>query len=148
MRSHALLVLAMLAVTLAIPVSADTVAPRAMGNAAVGGARLNQYTPGVEGGTGPNNIGLLIKTWGKVNYVDTTNKYFYIDDGTGRLDGSGNKGIRVSYANLAQGQNVTPPQTSHYVVVTGVVSTVMISAKVQPCLRVRGQNDVRDLGVH
>lgn len=125
---------------------ADAVDPVAMTNAAIGGGELNAYTPGVEGGVGLNNIGLLITTWGKVTFVDSTNKFFYIDDGHGLQDGSGHKGIRCSYDNLATGVTITPPPdpaiTPTYVSVTGVVSTVMISDKVQPNLRPRRQSDI------
>ncbi|MCX8053140.1 MAG: hypothetical protein N3B12_04980, partial [Armatimonadetes bacterium] len=89
------------------PAAGEEVRPLAMNNAAVGGGRLNEHTPGVEGGVGMNNIGLLIRTWGKVTFVDETNKFFYINDGSGRNDGSGYVGIRVSYDNLAPGNTIT-----------------------------------------
>lgn len=122
---------------------AETIAPLAITHNAIGGAALNQYTPGVEGGTGVNNIGLLIKTWGKVTFVDSTNKFFYIDDGTGRVDGSGYLGVRVSYDNLAAGNTINPPALDAYVAVTGISSTVVISSKVQPNVRPRRQTDIQ-----
>lgn len=129
---------------------AQAPAPLAMTNAAIGGGMLNQYTPGVEGGAGLNNIGLLIKTWGKVTFVDATNKVFYIDDGTGRNDGSGHLGIRCSYDNLAAGNSITPPNLNDRVSVIGVISTVLIDDivtpqvdnKIQPNLRPRRQSDI------
>jgi hypothetical protein len=127
---------------------ADTIEPLAMTNAAIGGGELNAYTPGVEGGTGLNNIGLLIKTWGQVTFVNDVivteaDKYFYIDDGTGRLDGSGHTGIRCSYGELASGAPaVTVPTVGTYKFVTGVISTVLISSKIQPNLRARGGTDI------
>lgn len=130
------------AVSLASMCSAAAPEPLAMTNAAIGGGALNQYTPGVEGGIGVNNIGLLIKTWGKVTFVDATNKFFYIDDGYGRLDGSTHKGIRCSYDNLASGVTITPPAENAYVSVIGVISTVMISSKVQPNIRPRRGDDI------
>ena len=53
---------------------------------------------GVEGGFGLNNIGLLVRTWGRVTAV--AGGYLYIDDGSGLLDGtdtngSPNAGVRV-----------------------------------------------------
>jgi len=98
---------------------------------------------GVAGGAGLNNIGLLVKTWGKVTFVDTTNKFFYIDDGYGRLDGSGHTGIRCSYGYLA-GVTITPPAQNAYVSVIGVISTVVIDTKVQPNIRPRRQTDIDD----
>jgi len=124
-------------------VAADGPAPLALSNKAVGGGRLNDYTPGVEGGTGLNNIGLLIRTWGKVTFVDTTNKFFYVNDGAGRQDGSGNVGVRVSYDNLAPGNTITPPAANSYVAVTCISSTWLNgSGKIQPNLRPRRQTDI------
>jgi len=131
-------------------------APLAMNVKALGGGRLNEFTDGVYGGTGTNNIGLLVKTWGRVTYVDSTNKFFYIDDGSGRVDGSShlvagvpvnNVGVRVSYDNLASGNSIDPPAETTYVAVTGIISTVMINAggvdRVQPNLRPRRQTDIQ-----
>ena len=61
-------------------------APLYLSANAIGGSALNQYTPGVSGGSGPNNIGLLIRTYGKVTFVDSANRYFYIVDGSARRD--------------------------------------------------------------
>lgn len=44
----------------------------------LGGGALNQYTPGVLYGFGANNIGLLVRLWGKV--VSPGNGYFYLRD--------------------------------------------------------------------
>ena len=125
--------------------AADGPAPLALSNKAVGGGRLNDYTPGVEGGNGVNNIGLLIRTWGKVTFVDTTNKFFYLNDGAGREDGSGKVGLRVSYDNLAPGNTITLPPDflNSYVAVTCISSTWLNgSAQIQPNLRPRRQADI------
>lgn len=127
---------------LAAAVAAEVPAPLAVNNKAIGGGALNQYTPGVENGVGLNNIGLLIKTWGKVTAVDTVNQCFYIDDGSGLLDGSGNVGVRVSYANLAPGNTITPPALDSFVSVTCISSTVVIDDKIRPNLRPRRQADI------
>ncbi len=87
----------------------------------LGGTALNAYTPGVLGGTGPNTVGLLVRIWGQVTQRDTTGlSYFYIDDGSGLMDGTttggeDNVGVRV----LA---DPTSYSTGSYVIVTGVVS--------------------------
>jgi len=49
-----------------LPGSGVVPAPLGMRVLDVGGSALNAYTPGVKYGFGPNNIGLLIKTWGRV----------------------------------------------------------------------------------
>jgi hypothetical protein len=123
---------------------------------ALGGAALNQYTPGVAGGNGANNIGLLIRSYGKVTYVDTINQYFYIDDGSGRTDGTRRSdnnavvvGVRVSYGGLATGvPAITPPLANTRVAVTGIISTCLVpptTGLVQPNVRVRSQSDILPL---
>lgn len=143
MRRVAVVGIALLILACASVAFAQAPAPLAMNNRTVGGGAVNQYTPGVEGGTGLNNIGLLIRTWGKVTFVDTTNKFFYIDDGTAREDGSGNPGIRVSYDNLASGNVIDPPKQGTYAMVTCISSTIMIDGKIQSNLRPRGQSDIQ-----
>lgn len=46
--------------------------------------------------SGQNPVGLLVTTCGQVTAVDTTQRLFYIDDGTNLQDGSGNVGLRVT----------------------------------------------------
>lgn len=130
-------------------VTADTIAPLSMSNRSLGGRDLNQYTFGVVGGVGPNNIGLLVKTWGKVTYVDTTAQYFYIDDGSHLVDGTRRAdnnqlilGVRVSYNDLAQGAvPVTPPYENDFAVVIGISSTVIVDDQIRPNVRVpKGTN--------
>jgi len=122
---------------------AEVIEPIAMSCSAIGGAALNQYTPGIENGNGPNNIGLLIRTWGKVTKLDTINKYFYIDDGSNRLDESGFVGIRVSYNDLPQDVTFNPPAEQQYVLVTGISSTIMINEKIRPNILPRYDSDVQ-----
>lgn len=133
--------------------SASTVpAPIYVSAKGLGGATLNQYTPGVAGGTGANNIGLLIRTYGQVTYVDTTNLFFYIDDGSGRADGTKRPdtsvvlGVRVSYGDLATGvPAISPPALNARVALTGIISTCIVTGLVQPNVRVRSQSDILPL---
>ena len=112
---------------LACSAVADGPAPLALGNSAVGGGKLNDYTPGVEGGVGLYNIGSLIRTWGKVTYIDPALKFFYINDGSGRDDASEHIGLRVQCDNT----KLAPPNTiditslhvNDYVAITGISST-------------------------
>lgn len=128
----------------------ETPAPIYMSSTAIGGSALNQYTPGVAGGTGANNIGLLIRTYGTVTYVDSTNKYFYIDDGGNRADGTKKAGtsdwalgIRISYGDLATGVTaITPPSVNARVALTGIISTCMVANLIQPNVRVRHSDDI------
>ena len=59
--------------------------PRQMVNRILGGSDMYANTPGVTGGIGINNIGLLVGTTGRVTHVDTG--FCYIDDGCGIQDG-------------------------------------------------------------
>ncbi|MDO8587904.1 MAG: DUF5010 domain-containing protein [Armatimonadota bacterium] len=94
--------------------------PVFMTGASIGGARLNSYTPGVFGGVGPNNIGLLVRIVGKVTRRDPSGQYFYIDDGRGvtdgtQTDGVDNIGVRVK-------AEPTGYSESAYVHMTGISS--------------------------
>lgn len=135
--------IAVLVCLAASALAADTIAPLAMSNRSLGGRDLNEYTFGVAGGVGPNNVGLMVKTWGKVTYVDTSAQFFYIDDGSNLVDGTTRPdsslilGVRVSYGNLAAGAiPVTPPALNDFAVVTGISSTVMVGQQIRPNLRV------------
>lgn len=75
---------------------------------------------GVEGGAGLNNIGLLVKTWGRVTQIDPSKQYFYIEDGSMIWDGTEtagvpNEGVRVSAHPLGL-------QPGDYVTLTGISS--------------------------
>ncbi len=145
MKVSGLMAVALVALLLASASFAEPIEPLVITQSAVGGGDLNQYTPGVEGGVGLNNIGLLIRTWGTVTFVDEGNSFFYIDDGTGRTDGSGYVGVRVTYSDLAPGNSITPPAEESFVTVTCICSTVLINDKVQPNLRPRRQDDIESL---
>ncbi len=80
----------------------DAPKPLIIGNTALGGADLNAHTPGVTGGVGPNNVGLLVTAYGKVTAAGDT--FFYIDDG-GSSAGSGVR-IETAPAGLAVGDVV------------------------------------------
>lgn len=112
--------------------------PLAMACSAVGGCALNQYTPGVTNGVGPNNIGLLVRVWGRITAVDssTGNKFFYIDDGSGLEDGTfpDRKGLRVTWINLWNAPN---PQVGKYALVTGIVSCFQSGGRMCPQILLR-----------
>ncbi|MHB1458771.1 MAG: chitobiase/beta-hexosaminidase C-terminal domain-containing protein [Armatimonadota bacterium] len=85
----------------------DEVTPLGLTNKALGGGVLGTLPngqAGVEGGSGLNNIGLLVKTTGRVTTSGTD--WFKIDDGSG-----------VSVKILG-----TKPTGTPYVTVTGIVS--------------------------
>jgi len=80
------------------------------------------------GGVGLNNVGLLVRTWGR--YTKTSSTTFTVDDGCGvplkcRVPGS-----------------VTLEDYWTYVAVTGVSSTELIDSVLYPELLVRVQDDI------
>jgi lysophospholipase L1-like esterase len=96
--------------------SSEAPKPLAILGRFLGGTAKNINTPGVKDGIGLNNIGLLVRVWGRVTQLG--NEYFYIDDGSSLLDGSDtsgvpNLGIRVMSApgSLVVGD---------FVIVTGI----------------------------
>ncbi len=94
--------------------------PLGLKNAALGGGNClyNAATGagqcGVWGRKGLNNIGLLVRIWGKVTAAGPN--WFYLDDGSGVVDGTGNTGVYVD----TEGQSV--PSVGEYVCVTGISS--------------------------
>jgi hypothetical protein len=78
--------------------------------------------------TGLNNVGILGKTWGKVTARNSTGNYggyFYVDDGSNLLDGSGNVGIKCR----PPGTGSTPdslPAVDSYVAVRGIIGVQKI----------------------
>ena len=70
-------------------------------NTWLGGSDLNTLTKGIDGAAGLNNIGLLVKTCGRVGKIDPNGAYFYINDGSNTTDGTktngeDNIGVRVA----------------------------------------------------
>jgi len=90
------------------------VRPLGITTRSAGGEGLNPHTPGVTGGVGPHNIGLLVRAAGRVTSV--TADGFYIDDGCGLSDGSESLGLKVCTGTAGSAAAGTT------VKVTGVVS--------------------------
>lgn len=83
---------------------------------------------------GPNNIGLLVKTWGRVTAVGTDT--FFIDDGSRLRDDSGYIGVRVYAPGL-----ILPPVNS-YVTLVGISSCLKSEGIVYRRLLVSKQSDI------
>ncbi len=112
--------------------------PLGMTNEVVGGEAVSSFTCGVVGGHGLNNVGLLVKTLGRVTYVAGSPSacHFYIDDSSAASDDSGHSGLRVDGlvpASLAVGDLVE---------VSGISSMRSSSGQVYPCLRPRRDSDI------
>lgn len=116
------------------------VMPIGMQTVAVGGSARNSHARGVDGGIGPNNVGTLVTIWGTVTSAGTG--FFYVDDGCGLLDGTGNRGVRVISEEL------TNPGVGQFVSVTGLVNASRLLPLGQS-IRVlipRRQTDILPLG--
>lgn len=72
------------------------------------GAAPKAGQQGIAGGSGLNNIGNLVRIWGKIAEIDPTGAYFLIDDGSGTP-------IAVSHDGRAY-------STGQYLVLTGISS--------------------------
>jgi len=100
----------------AAPNGYAAVSPVALNNRAVGGSALGLQS-GVAGACGVNNIGLLVRVWGRVKSLDTINRVMVIDDGSG-VD------LKCAWSNGV----VIDPEWTH-VTLTGISS----------CERIGGQ---------
>lgn len=96
-----------------------------------------QYDPntgagqiGVAGGAGLNNIGLLVKVWGRVTEIDPGGAWFVIDDGSG------------SATKCVMPDGVTADPEWDYVSVTGISSCKSPSVQIDRLIRVRAFDGV------
>lgn len=92
----------------------ELVKPYYIATGSLGGSELNEYTPGIPGAFGPNNIGMFVRVCGSVTAIG--NNYYYIDDGINLKDGTSTSSVD----NL--GVRVIGP-TGNVVVNTGVAVT-------------------------
>ncbi|MEN6520897.1 MAG: right-handed parallel beta-helix repeat-containing protein [Armatimonadota bacterium] len=114
-----------IAATSAIENGEGSVAPLGLNNLSIGGGVIGlqeavwslqpEQTPAI----GLNNIGLLVKVYGKVTQIDPEGSYFYINDGSGLRDGTktgeiDNIGVRIS----ADGRSYT----NQFLTITGISS--------------------------
>ncbi len=98
-----------------------------------GGAEINTDTPSITNGKGLYNIGMLVRIAGSAgnsNTADPNNKFFYLDDGSGLMDGA-IPGIKVLCGTIA-------PPTSGTKTVTGLVGVV----GGKPVIVIRGTSDI------
>lgn len=127
--------------------SAEPVKPVFMTNKMIGGHLEASSHPGFEDDAGLGslyNIGLLVKTSGRVTYLDPAGAFAYIDDGSNLTDGNelgaggtAVKGIRVI---LPDGVEMPPPGV--YVYVTGVSVSCWVNLENARVVSVRSQEDI------
>ena len=97
-----------------------------------------------------NNIGLLVKTTGRITarIAQGSREYIYIDDGSALREALGKTGVRVEVGHLADGNEIwLPPGDEQYVVVTGISACTLLDSYVVRLLRPRSSDDIlfRDL---
>ena len=100
--------------------------PIFMVNKLVGGSALNAYTPGITGGFGVNNIGLLIAVAGRV--TDSGSGYVLVSDGME---------LKVDTSTLT-----VLPAIDNFVQVTGISATEESGGVVTPLVKPRHESDV------
>ncbi|MGI6295665.1 MAG: PQQ-binding-like beta-propeller repeat protein [Armatimonadota bacterium] len=87
---------------------------------------------------GACTTGLLVVIWGEV--TKSEDEYIYVDDGSGVIDPTGERGIKVRLC----GQAVA---VGSYVRITGVVSTEPAGSCYRKVIRTRSQSDISYLEV-
>ena len=110
-----------------------SIKPLYMCNRAVGGAG-DELVPGVSGASGLNNVGLLVKTSGKITFVGSD--YIYMDDGSNLVGSSGRRGIKVwpvDPGNLRVGS---------IVLATGIITLETNGTTFWPMIHTRRGSDV------
>lgn len=119
--------------------AAPAVQPVGMLLRELGGGSVNALTPGVTGGVGLYNIGMLARCRGVVTFADASdpaNCSFYLDDGSGVSDGGPHGGVRVRCGSIV------PPQGGP-VSVTGIITSEAAPAGVAPVLLVTDAADIQ-----
>jgi len=86
---------------------------------------------------GLNNIGLLVRTWGRVTY--SGDGFFYIDDGSALDDNSTHKGVKV-YGSVPVAPGIDP--VGRQVFVTGISSCEKPGSDPVRIIRTRWPEDV------
>ena len=135
-----------------------SVRPKLLVNRCVGGGpfchdpNTGRGQCGVDACVGLNNVGLLVKTCGRVTAWEIDQAWFYVDDGSLRDDGTGHQGLRVSYADFPAGGPYLIPKPAKpgapviegdYVAVTGISSVFKNDeGEVQSVIRLRRQGDI------
>jgi len=112
-----------------------TVKPVGMNNAAVGGADwfydggTGAGQRGIRGSSGLNNIGLLVRVWGRV--AADSLRSFFVDDGAG---------VKVKVILPPSGVGLPDPLT--FVGATGISSCYSDGSDLLPCVLVRDPSDL------
>lgn len=96
----------------------------------VGGSGIG-LQKGVKNGIGTNNIGMLVRVWGKVVSSDSTYRYFTLDDGS-------RTAVQVAGSLLS-----LQPSIGYYASVTGIVNTKTVGSDLIPVITPRRITDIK-----
>jgi len=90
------------------------------------------------------NLGLLLRSWGNVTYVDPAGVFAYCDDGSMLNDGNalGSGGLAVTGLKVILPSGVSMPPVGNMVILTGVESSEVVGEASRRVLRVRSQSDI------
>ncbi|MCX6344831.1 MAG: C39 family peptidase [Armatimonadetes bacterium] len=103
-----------------------------------GGSGTGYGQKGVVNSNSLNNIGVLVRTVGKVTYIDTNAAYFTISDGSGAVDSGDHDGVKISASGLIpQGLAV-----DDFVIATGICSLEKDNNNLYPVLIARDSDDL------
>ena len=118
--------------------SVSPLLPLIMTSQAIGGGSLGDNIPGVDGGSGLNNIGMLVTHTGRV--TSTVASMLWLDDGGGIVDPLGYSGIMVRCPSTA-----IPATAGDTVSVIGIVEGSISSGSTanRRCIRIRGWGDFK-----
>lgn len=125
-----------------LPEANAAVRPLIVSNRGIGGAALGLQA-GVNGGRGVNNIGLLVKVVGKVNYL-SSGVMAYIDDGSGLLDGNtlGFRGRQIMGMRVILSSTANIPTGAKLVTLTGISYRQLLSDVSQRAIIVKSVDSV------
>jgi len=107
----------------------------------LGGEAFNEYTPGIPGMVGVNNIGLLVTAIGNITKLDTVAGYMYVDDGSACQYDPTYKGIYVDISGLSTGKKGELAE-GQMAIATGICTVGTINSCPAPVIKLRGDPDV------
>lgn len=112
--------------------------PLFMHNRSLGGADFGPYAPGVAGGFGLYDIGLLVTLAGRVTYVSPSNDYFIIDDASTWIF----QALVTTTPVKVLCQGFQPPASGSFALVTGISGAEEDNGQIISVLRMRDQTDL------
>lgn len=134
-----------------ISVGNVAITPLGMNNRSVGGGDWvtgedgsTNGQEGVSGGLGLNTVGLLVRVWGEITYIEPQRRWYVIDDGTGLswLDGTTTRtGLKIGLGDSTNFLLLKDPLGTLYNVgdyvagVNGISSITMIGDVAHRCIR-------------